>query len=327
MTIRQTIQQLDEKLGFPLTSVVEKARQRKRLTKFEQDRAKRLRQYPGSSNSAEARDLVEKLNRDGFAILPSAVPLAAINAVRSELEARLDTGTGLLPVSDDARREAGDRGAASKFLSATDLAQGQSLLRKRTNYAAVSEPFLTCPSSIPLAFDQRLVDLATAYLRCTPGIGGLNLRKSYRNELPEFDTLYFHVDPNSPKFLKFFFYLNDVDTAGGPFCYVRGSHRSRFAGWNRKYRWELDEIAPIYGKENVLLLTAKAGDIIVADTNGFHRGTKITGHDRGMLTVDYVIHQEFEGAQKPFKLKRSDFDRLTPKQRPAADFLEIVDAP
>ena len=326
MTIRETIQQLDEKLGFPLTSVIEKARERKRFDRFEQDRAQRRQRYPASSSPDGTRTLVEQLNRDGFAIISNAVPVSAIQAVRRELEERLDTGTGLLPVSDDARRNAGDRGAASKFLSAEELARGQSLLRERTNYAAVSDPFLTCPSSIPLAFDQRLIDISNAYLQCTPAIGGLNLRKSYRNELPEFDTLYFHVDPNSPKFLKFFFYLNDVDTAGGPFCYVRGSHRRRFAGWNRKYRWELDEIAPVYGTENVLLLTAKAGDIIIADTNGFHRGTKITGQDRGMLTVDYVIHQEFEGAQKPFKLRRSDFERLTPSQRPAADFLDIVNA-
>jgi hypothetical protein len=325
MTLRESIQQIDEKLGFPLTGVVEKARERRRFREFERDREKRLQRYPELGRTTPLADAVNQLNRDGFTVLPKAIPVEAIQAVRRELEERLDTGTGLLPVSDDAARKPGDRGAATKFLTPQELAKGQSLLRERANFAAVSEPFLTCPSSISLAFDQRLIDLATAYLQCTPAIGGLNLRKSYRNELPEFDTLYFHVDPNSPKFLKFFFYLNDVDADGGPFCYVRGSHRRRFAGWNRKYRWELDEIAPIYGKENVLLLTAKAGDIVVADTNGFHRGTKIKGNDRGMLTVDYVLHQEFEGAQKPFKLRRRDFDSLTATQRPAADFLEIVD--
>jgi hypothetical protein len=326
MTLRDSIQQIDARLGFPLTGVVEKARQRRRLLEFERDREKRLERYPESARRSGSSGAVAQLNRDGFAILPKAVPVEAVQSVRRELEERLDTGTGLLPVSDDAARKPGDRGAATKFLTPEELARGQSLLRERTNYAAVTEPFLTCPASIPLAFDQRLIDIATEYLQCTPAIGGLNLRKSYRNQLPEFDTLYFHVDPNSPKFLKFFFYLNDVDADGGPFCYVRGSHRRRFAGWNRKYRWEFDEIAPIYGEENVLLLTAKAGDVVVADTNGFHRGTKIKGADRGMLTVDYVLHQEFEGAQKPFKLKRRAFERLTPTQRPAADFLEIVDA-
>jgi hypothetical protein len=325
MSLRESVQQIDEKLGFPLTGAVEKARERRRFREFERDREKRLRKYPETRRPSQLAEAVERLNRDGFAVLRSAVPVEAIQAARGELEARLDSGTGLLPVSDDASRRPGDRGAATKFLTQEELAQGQSFLRHHANFAAVSEPFLTCRSSIPLAFDQRLIDLATAYLQCTPAIGGLNLRKSYRNELPEFDTLYFHVDPNSPKFLKFFFYLNDVDADGGPFCYVRGSHRKRFAGWNRKYRWELEEIAPVYGAENVLLLTAKAGDIVVADTNGFHRGTKIKGADRGMLTVDYVLHQEFEGNQKPFKLKRRDFDSLSPTQRPAADFLEVVE--
>lgn len=153
----------------------------------------------------------------------------------------------------------------------------------------------------------------------------MNLRKSYGNSLPEFDTLYFHVDPNSPKFQRFFFYLQDVDLSGGPFCYVQGSHRRRFAGWQRKARWTPEEMAAVYGRENVLQLTARLGDLVVADTNGFHRGTKILASDRAMLTVNYVIHEELDGTQdqSQFPLPRAVYDRLPPLERAVADFLEI----
>ncbi len=326
MTLRESLHSIDRTLGYPLTAMVEKSRDQRRMVDFERDRKIRdARHSPRPRPSPQAQRVVEQLNREGFAVLRQAVAPESVLSVRKQLEERLDSGEGLLPVSDDSARKAGDREAASKFLSQQELKQGQEYLRSRTNYAAVAEPFLNCPASIQLAFDQQLVDISTAYLQCVPGIGGANLRKSFRNRLPEFDTLYFHVDPNSPKFLKFFFYLNDVDEAGGPFCYVRGSHRRRFAGWQRKYRWELEEIAPIYGEENVLLLTAKVGDIVIADTNGFHRGTKIRGNDRGMLTVDYVVHQEFSGTAKPFKLRRQDFNQLQPSQRAVADFLQVLD--
>jgi ectoine hydroxylase-related dioxygenase (phytanoyl-CoA dioxygenase family) len=325
MTLRASLHRLDRRLGYPLTAIVEKRREQLRMVDFERDRKLRQQRYPiPRPPSSETRTVLSQLNRDGFAVMRQAVSRERILGVREQLEKRLDSGEDLLPVSDDAARKAGDREAASKFLTAAELNKGQDYLRAHTNYAAVAEPLLSCPLTIPLSFEQQLIDIATAYLECVPAIGGLNLRKSFRNDLPEFDTLYFHVDPNSPKFLKFFFYLNDVDEAGGPFCYVRGSHRRRFPGWQTKYRWELEEIAPRYGEENVLLLTGNVGDIVIADTNGFHRGTKIRGQDRGMLTVDYVVHQEFGGSQAQFSIRRKDLDALTPAQRPAADFLKVV---
>jgi len=325
MTLRASLHQLDEKLGYPLTAIMENRREQRRMAELDRQRKVRQQAHAVSANlSRETRTVVDQLNRDGFAILKQAVPASRVLPLRDQLERILDSGESLLPVSDDAARKPGDRAAATKFLTAAELKKGQEYLRAHTNYAAVAEPLLNCDQAIPLAFEQQLIDIASGYLECVPAIGGLNLRKSFRNNLPEFDTLFFHVDPNSPKFLKFFFYLNDVDESGGPFCYVRGSHRRRFPGWQRKYRWELDEIAPVYGADNVLLLTAKVGDIIVADTNGFHRGTKITGQDRGMLTVDYVLHQEFSGTQEGFKIDRKRVGALSPAQKQVADFLTVI---
>jgi hypothetical protein len=73
-----------------------------------------------------------------------------------------------------------------------------------------------------------------------------------------------------------------------------------------------------------MYLTANRGDMVIADTNGFHRGTKVRSADRLMLTIDYVIHTEFDGAQKPFKIGARDHAALSPKQKAAADLLEVV---
>ena len=80
-------------------------------------------------------------------------------------------------------------------------------------------------------------------------------------------------------------------------------------------------------------LTGKLGDLIVADTSGFHRGLKAISKDRSMLTLDYLVHEEFkyagtkrqEGAEK-FVIGSADYESLTPKQKAGSDFLEVVNS-
>jgi hypothetical protein len=217
----------------------------------------------------------------------------------------------------------GDLAGTSAFLTAEEMARGEEYYRHHTNYISIAEPLVNCPSATGLAFDDMLIDIAAGYLGGFPAVGGLNLRKSFANDLPEYDTLHFHCDGNSPHFVKFFFYLNNVDERGGPFCYVRGSHREKFDGWDSKYRWLPGEIEAAYGKDRVVYLTADVGDVLIADTTGFHRGSKVLGDDRSMLTVNYVLHPEYWNPAPQFKIAADAYDRLTPKQRAAADFLEV----
>lgn len=329
MGVLGTLKTINRSLGNParaLGPVREMLEPRMRMMKWERDRRARSQRYASSSFSFQERtDIVRSIERDGYAIVKNALPAELLLEIRRQAEAHLDAGTSLNPVSRDSERQKGDLSGASKYLTPDELKKGQDYFRQHTNYVALANPLVSCPAVWKAAFHPLLADTAWSYMRCVPAIGGLNLRKSYANKLPEFDTLYFHVDPNSPKFLKFFFYLNDVDENGGPFCYVRGSHRKRFRGWRSKGRWTYEEMAANYGKENILNLTANLGDMIVADTNGFHRGTKVVSRDRFMLTVDYAIHEEFEGTQdrSQFQLPRTVFSQFSPKEQAVADFLDV----
>ncbi len=310
---------------YQTSRLKEKLDRWRELSPFRKDRDERNTKYRAHRFDNKADDaVIKRLNAEGYAILRQVIAKDLVLEIRQELENHLDAATCLLPVSKDSARTPGDLNAAEVYLSKEELARGQGYLGQHANYAAVEEPLVNCRGVVKAAFHDLLIDIAAKYLECLPGVGGLNLRKSYVNELGDFDTLYFHSDPNSPKFLKFFFYLNDVDEKGGPFCFVRGSHNHKFQGWRDKYRWTYDEIAAAYGAENILNLTAKLGDLVVADTTGFHRGTKVCSKPRGMLTVNYVVHQEFQGNQRPFKIPRKDYEALTEKQRIAADFLEVV---
>jgi hypothetical protein len=272
----------------------------------------------------ECATIAATLERDGLAVIPAAVPTGLIDPLYAELEHLLDTGSRLNRVSNDRARARGDERASSSFLSDDQVALGQTVFRDLTNYASVRQPFVDCPSAVPLAFLPICEGIATAYLEAPPAVGGANLRKSFVNDIPEFDTLLFHVDPNSPKFLKFFFYLHDVGPGGGGFCYVRGSHRRRFRGWTRKYRWTRAELLEHYPESGFVEVHAKKGYLIVADTNGFHAGTKATAADRSMLTVDYLLHRDFYAGAE-LRLRTDDFSAVRNAAPTALTFLKIGD--
>jgi phytanoyl-CoA dioxygenase PhyH len=330
LSVIGALRTLNKNLGRParfLGPVRALIEPRARLRQFERDRQARLRRYREAGFRFEAQpDVADRIERDGYAVIPQAVDASVLLRIRQEVEGHLDAGTSLLPVAKDSARREGDRAAATAFLTAEETRRGQAYLREHTNYVSIAEVLMACPTVAQVAFHPLLIDIAWSYLGCVPALGGFNLRKSYANGLPEFDTLYFHVDPNSPRFLKFFFYLNDVDLEGGPFAYVRGSHRQRFPGWKRKVRWTPSEIEAVYGHDRLVPLTARLGDLVVADTNGFHRGMKVVSTDRAMLTIDYVVHEELEGAAdgSQLSMRRADHEVLGPRERAVADFLRVV---
>lgn len=213
----------------------------------------------------------------------------------------------------------------------------ESLLKKNdANMKMVSNPLLNLPTAVDIAFDDLLADIATSYFHCVPGVGTVNMRKSFVNDLPPVETMLWHSDKNAFRFLKFFFYLNDVDMDGGPFTYMEGSHKRKFAGWLDKYRWNHDEIVARYEEERLRYLTAQVGDVVIANTTGFHRGTKPVKHERLMYTVDYGVHVELGAgdqryvqrgaADKRFLLREDDYQRLPASKKPLADFLIKVPA-
>ncbi len=251
--------------------------------------------------SKKALEIAKIIEQDGFYIYKDFLGGESVDNLYSIVEDKLDAGFQLI-----------------------NLNSIQSEFRENVPFAAIEQPFVNVPEIIPIALDSRIIDITSAYLNCKSALGTCNLRKSFVNNVLETTTQLFHVDPNSPKFLKCFIYLNDVDLNGGPFCYVKGSHRKKFQGWNTKYRWGKDDIHNIYGLENIIYLTAKKGDLIIADTNAFHRGIKPTKMDRTMLTIDYTCHFEgFEETSK-FLFPKSAFDKLDSNLKEVTTFVDLV---
>ena len=334
MSVKVKVKQMDERIGSPLSRVVERGRDSGvtdrsadafRKAGFHRDRLQRRLKHRETYDPAGAdRSVLADLRRDGYATMKGALDPDRLSATYQEFEGFLDAGEPFDPPPHDAARSQGERDNTGARLSAEDMRRGQRHFRALTNRVTLSDPMVTCPSIVPLVFHRDLYRMASGYLKTVPAVGSVTLRKSFANGLPVYDTLLFHIDRNSPRLLKVFIYLHDVDEGGGPFCYVRGSHRNQFRGAYRHRRWQEDEIIQAYGESAIVNLTANAGDVVLADTSGFHRGTKPVTHDRSMITISYVVHPEFGGRYGRDKIASSDLSRIPAETRAAADLLDRV---
>lgn len=165
------------------------------------------------------------------------------------------------------------------------------------NFLMVNQPYYTCPESLQLALDPIIAAVAEQYLGKPVFLGTCNLRRSKLTTAPPVSTNLFHMDDNcgrGVRLIKAFYYLNDVELDGGPFEFIKGSHLYREPGWDSKVRWSDDEIYRIFGKISSVKLTAKYGDLLIADTSGFHRGLQVRKNHRDMLTMNYVTQLERE---------------------------------
>ena len=274
---------------------------KKALKQYVDSLSVRQRQYEYSP-SAKAKEYSKEIEENGFLIIKNFLSPEKIAQLKQLVENKLDTGKDLLGTT-----------------------KPQTEIRDKEAFVAINQPFVTVPEIIEVAMDPLIVDITSAYLNCYSALGTCNLRKSFVNDLPDTTTQIFHVDPNSPRFLKCFIYFNDVTMEGGPFCYVEGSHQNKFQGWDSKYRWGNDEIHSYYGEDKITYLLANKGDLIIADTNGFHRGVKPKTEERTMLTLDYTCHIEGFEEKNKFLFPRSVYEKLEDSKRPLMDFVAMVD--
>ena len=254
----------------------------------------RRKNYPISSEQ-KYEDKIKEINENGFTKWESVLDIDLLDSIKDKTEYLIKNNINLK--SND------------------------------EYYGMVADPFLNVKECIQIAFSDMLLDFATDYFNCMPGIGTFNLRKSYLNNLPPKTTQLFHCDKNSIKFFKFFIYLNDVDgPEDGPLTIIKSSHKKRPYNHFMQHRWTEQDMKNLYGEDSLCYLTAKKGDLIAATTTCYHRGTKPVAKERMMLTLNYLIHPEESDRptwtpDKMFKIGKKEYEDLPQHKKPAADFL------
>ncbi len=151
----------------------------------------------------------------------------------------------------------------------------------------------TCPAIAQLSRDPMLLSIAADYLGTTPVLISSNLWWSFVTDTSlqarRKAAQLFHYDLDDYRFIKFFFYLTNVDALSGAHACIQGTHRrKKFAHeWNRK-RFRDAEIVDAYGIEKLVTIRGDAGFGFVEDTLCFHKGMTPTRHDRLMLQLEFA---------------------------------------
>lgn len=132
-----------------------------------------------------------------------------------------------------------------------------------------------------------LTQISRKYLGCPPICASVEI---WTTRPPLFisrkilgdSAMAFHCDSDYFGFLKFFLLLTEVTPSNGPFAFVRGSHRGK-----RHVAGRMEDTEIISDRDEVLFGTGEPGDLIIADTKGWH---KATPPEHGIRTMLQVLH-------------------------------------
>ena len=150
-----------------------------------------------------------------------------------------------------------------------------------------------------LAEDPVLVKTAALYLGARPKLVGVNMFWSYpaasANNIARSNAAQmFHCDLDDFKFLKFFFYLTDVDEMSGPHVAVLGTHSHKlYKSFKDRFlvkRYTDQEIESTYGRDRIVTTTGPAGTGFIEDTICLHKGQAPGSRERLVLQFQFALN-------------------------------------
>ncbi len=253
MDLRQLINALQERVGSPI------ARERLNLavTRF-------LPKPLPLPLSAEQRDDLNSLRRDGYLFLPPVLNMEELRALRSELEKR--------PCYDPWAPEKGE------FLVGETPAETNNARIKGVEQIEIARRVANTPA---------ILQLVSAYLRCRPTIDDVVAWWSMPGRPAPKEEQFFHRDRDAVKFVKLFVYLSDVDEGEGAHVYIPGSQKSEML-LDRRRRYEDSEVLAKFASGSAKVMAGRCGTTFLEDTFGLHKGAVPATRPRLLLQVRYT---------------------------------------
>ena len=210
---------------------------------------------------------------------------------------------------DFARRSPcyGDRNTAFPFRY-DEKATVQSRYDKTFAIASYKNTLAECPAIGQLAVDSKLRQIAESYLRAPPALLATTAWWSFAVDVSERErslaAQMFHFDLDDYRFLKFFFYMTDVDKDSGPHVCVRGTHTKKALRHQLRLQRRTDEdIESEYGAEQIAEICGPAGYGFAEDTRAFHKGSPPVTGDRLVVQIEFarndyqVEHDKWEESE------------------------------
>jgi len=162
-----------------------------------------------------------------------------------------------------------------------------------TRYDFNMQDLFECKAVQKLVSDETLLAIAQKYLGTRPvqDMIGMWWSAPFKNNKASAGAAQlYHFDLDRIKFLKFFFYLTDVDSSRGPHCFVAKSHRHKPKELLRDGRITDEEILQYYNDDQLIEITGLAGCIVAEDTSGFHKGKKPDSGDRLIFQIEFATN-------------------------------------
>ncbi len=201
----------------------------------------------------------------------------------------------------------GDRNPAFAFLY-DEKATVKARFDKSFAIGTYNNTQADCPAIAKLAHDGTLRQIAESYLRAPPVLLATVLWWSFAVDVSAEErsmaAQMFHFDLDDYRFLKFFFYLTDVDENSGPHVCVRGTHTKKALRHQLRLRRRTDEeIEAEYGVERIVEITGPAGHGFAEDTRAFHKGSPPVFGDRLVVQVEF--------ARNDYQLQHDNWDEAS----------------
>jgi len=228
----------------------------------------------GYIDEKELKEMAHKMKKDGYYIFNSCLSPAKIRSIvnfaMEEPVHYLDPETGKQSVEK------------IKYDPKTPISP---------RYNFPRESILKSEVLQDLIFDDSLMAFAQEYLGCKPILDHLAFwwSQPFKGKAKSEAAQLYHFDMDRIKFMKFFFYLTDVDTYNGPHCYVKNSHTKLPPEISRDGRFTDLDIEKIYGTQNMLELVGKKGTIMAVDTRGMHKGKDLINGERLLFQIEFAI--------------------------------------
>ena len=149
------------------------------------------------------------------------------------------------------------------------------------------ETLLATPHLLALANHPLVLQTAEAILGCKPLLENFVCGWYFTERAVERGVQRFHRDFDTPRFIKLFVYLSEVDERSGPHIYVPGSQRSDKLLLRRYI--DDDEVEQAFGPEGVHKICGRAGTCFLVDTFGVHKGGLPLDRPRFIFSAQYNV--------------------------------------
>jgi hypothetical protein len=146
---------------------------------------------------------------------------------------------------------------------------------------------LATPHLLALANHPLVLQTAEALLGCKPLLENFICGWYFTERAMERGVQRFHRDFDTPRFIKLFVYLSDVDERSGPHIYVPGSQRSDKLLLRRYI--DDDEVDAAFGPQAAHKICGPAGTCFLVDTFGVHKGGLPIDRPRFIFSAQYNV--------------------------------------